>query len=142
VSISGLSQEKLSEKLATQSLLSQEIFTKTLLFECRVILNEDCTLNKKSPLSAFLTVILIGGLILAHAPAEVGGILKPLVPEFTVKLIDPFCDTSTTYSIDPCTGKNVIDEGFRDLGSEQTVFSPEREYSSTEGLRLTAEVQV
>ena len=52
-------------------------------------------MDKKSPLSAFLTVILIGGLALANAmrfgtvQASTGfsGIPKPSIPEFTLQYV-------------------------------------------------------
>jgi hypothetical protein len=55
-------------------------------------------LNKKTLLSAFLTAIMIGGLVLAsatrfgtvQASTDVSGIPKPSVPEFTLQLVDNF----------------------------------------------------
>jgi hypothetical protein len=72
--------------------------------------------NKKSLLSAFLAAILIGGLILASAmrfgtvQASTGGssILKPSVPEFTLRYIDLSYDVPPTYGTDPYTGKTII----------------------------------
>ena len=72
-------------------------------------------MNKKSPSSAFLAVILIGGIFLASAmrsgtvQASTGGIgiPKPSVPEFTVALVDTSYDVPTTYSTDPYTGKQL-----------------------------------
>jgi hypothetical protein len=77
--------------------------------------------NKKSPSSAFLTAILIGGLVLAsamrfgtvQAATDVSGIPKPSVPEFTLRYIDLSYDVPPTYGIDQFTGKNVItQEGY------------------------------
>ena len=73
-------------------------------------------MNKKSLLSAFLAAILIGGLILASAmrfgtvQASTGGssILKPSVPEFTLRYIDLSYDVPPTYGTDPYTGKTII----------------------------------
>jgi len=74
--------------------------------------------NNKSLSSAFLTVILICGLILVSAirfdtvQASTGasGIPKPSVPEFTLKLVDHSYDVPQSYSIDPYTGKSVMTE--------------------------------
>jgi len=66
--------------------------------------------NKKSLLSAFLTAILIGGLILANT-MRLGivqaSIPKPSVPEFTLKYVDNSYDVPPTYEIDQYTGENV-----------------------------------
>jgi len=78
--------------------------------------------NNKSLLSAFLTAILIGGLILASAmrfgtvQASTGdsGIPKPSIPEFTLKYVDYSYDVPPTYGIDPYTGENVTTQyGYR-----------------------------
>lgn len=72
-------------------------------------------LDKKSLLSVFFIAILIGGLILAYAmrfgtvqaSADVSGIPKPSVPEFTLKYLDYSYDVPPTYGIDQYTGENV-----------------------------------
>ena len=74
-------------------------------------------MNKKSHLSAFLTVILISGLVLAgamrfgtvQASTGASGISKPSVPEFTVSQVDRSYDVpvTITYSPDPFTGQQV-----------------------------------
>ena len=76
-------------------------------------------MNKKSSLSAFLVVILIGGLFLANAMRfgivqafAVDSIPKPSVPEFTVELVDTSYDVPTTYSTDPYTGDTVTHKGY------------------------------
>ena len=78
-------------------------------------------MNDKSLLSAFLTTILIGGLILAsavrfgaaQASTDVSGLPKPSVPEFTVELVDRSYDVPTTYSTDPYTGETRTHGGYR-----------------------------
>jgi hypothetical protein len=75
---------------------------------------------KKSPLSAFLAAILIGGLVLAiamrfgtvHASTDVSGIPKPSVPEFTLKFVIDSRDVAPTTTIDPYTGKNITHPGY------------------------------
>ena len=64
-------------------------------------------MNKKSPLSAFLTAILIAGLVLAVA--LLFGIVhaKPSVPEFNMKLEAHPYDVPPTYGINPYTGENM-----------------------------------
>ena len=76
-------------------------------------------MNKKSPLSAFLTAILIAGLVLASAmrlgtaQASTGAVQaessipKPSVPEFTLKYVDNSYDVppKTTTSTDPYTNE-------------------------------------
>jgi len=65
--------------------------------------------NSKSLLSAFLTAILIGGLVLAsavflgtvQASTDVSDIPKPSVPQFTVKFVNASYSITTT---DPYTG--------------------------------------
>jgi hypothetical protein len=61
--------------------------------------------NKKSPLSAFLTVILIGGLVLAGAmrfgTVQASSIPKPSVPEFSVRFVNASYSVTTT---NPYTG--------------------------------------
>jgi hypothetical protein len=71
---------------------------------------EDCAVNKKSPLSGFLTVILIGGLVLASAMRFGTVHAKPSVPEFTVKLVAHPYDVppTTTTTIDQYTGKEIV----------------------------------
>jgi hypothetical protein len=76
--------------------------------------------NKKSPLSAFLTAILIAGLILAsamrfgtvHASTGASGIPKPSVPEFTLELIDSSYDVPPTSSVNPYTGQTETQPGY------------------------------
>jgi len=71
--------------------------------------------NNKSLSSAFLTAILIGGLVLASAlrfgtvQASTGdsGIPKPSVPEFSLKVVAYPYDVAPTTTIDPYTGKNI-----------------------------------
>ena len=78
-------------------------------------------MNKKSLSSAFLTAILLGGLILTsvirfgtvQASTGASGIPKPSVPEFTVKLVDSSYDVPTTYSTDPYTGEKITHPGYR-----------------------------
>jgi hypothetical protein len=70
-------------------------------------------MNKKSLLNAFLTAIMISGLILACAMrfgTDVNGIPKPSVPEFTVKLVAHPYDvpSTTTTTIDEYTGKEIV----------------------------------
>ena len=75
---------------------------------------------KMSLLSAFLAVILIGGLVLAsamrfgtvQASTDVSGIPKPSVPEFTLKFVIDFRDVAPTTTIDPYTGKNITHPGY------------------------------
>jgi hypothetical protein len=77
---------------------------------------EDCTVEKTLLLGAFLTAILICGLVLAsamrfgpvQASTAVSGIPKPSVPEFTLKLVKHPYDVPPTYEIDPYTGENVM----------------------------------
>lgn len=78
-------------------------------------------MNKKSLLSAFLTAILIAGLVLASAmrfgtvlaSTGVNGIPKPSVPDFTLKYVDYSYDVPPTYGIDQFTGKTVTkQEGY------------------------------
>ena len=77
-------------------------------------------MNKKSLLSAFLTVILIGGLVLAsairfgtvQASTGVSGIPKPSVPQFSIQVVDHSYDVPTTYSTDPYTGKQITNPGY------------------------------
>jgi hypothetical protein len=74
--------------------------------------------NSKSLLTAFLPVILIGGLILASAMhfgtvQAASDIPKPSIPEFTLKFVDNSYDVPTTYSVDPYTGKNITHAGYR-----------------------------
>jgi hypothetical protein len=72
--------------------------------------------NTTSLLSAFLTAILIGGLVLAsalrfgtvQASTDVSGIPKPPVPEFTLKVVEHPYDVPPTYSTDPYTGKSIM----------------------------------
>ena len=78
-------------------------------------------MNKKSLLSAFLTVILFAGVVLAsalrfgtvQASTDVSGIPKPSVPEFTVKVIDNPYYVSPKYSTpDTYTGETtLVDDG-------------------------------
>jgi hypothetical protein len=71
--------------------------------------------NTKSLLSAFLTAILIGGLVLAsalrfgtvQASTDVSGIPKPSVPEFTLSYVVRPYDIGPSYTIDPYTGENI-----------------------------------
>jgi hypothetical protein len=65
--------------------------------------------NKKSPLSAFLTAILIGGLVLASAMCFGTVNAKPSVPEFTLQYVDYSYDVppTTTSTTDPYTGKTT-----------------------------------
>lgn len=73
-----------------------------------------------SPLSAFLTASLIGGLFLASAicfgavqpSTGVSGIPKPSVPQFSIQVVDHSYDVPTTYSIDPYTGKQITKYGY------------------------------
>lgn len=48
----------------------------------------------------------------SEKPTEPASILKPSVPEFTVKLVDKSYDVPTTYSTDPYTGEKVTHEGY------------------------------
>jgi len=81
--------------------------------------------NNRSFSSAFLTAILICGLILVsvtrfvtvHASTDASSIPKPSVPEFTVELVDSSYDVPTTYSTDPYTGETVTHEGYH-VGSK------------------------
>jgi hypothetical protein len=73
----------------------------------------------KSFLSAFLTVILISGLVLVGAvgfvtaqASDFSSIPTPSVPEFTVTIVDSSYDVSTTYSTDPYTGETIPIEGY------------------------------
>lgn len=64
----------------------------------------------KKGFSAFLIAILSSGLILTsfgvvHAESS---IIKPSVPDFTLKLVDHSYDVPPIYSKDPYTGKNVM----------------------------------
>jgi hypothetical protein len=71
--------------------------------------------DKKSPLSAFLTAILIG-LVLASAMyfgTVHASTPKPSVPDFTVKLVNNWYDVPTTYSTDPYTGETITHPGHR-----------------------------
>jgi hypothetical protein len=79
---------------------------------------EECRVNK-SFLSAFLTVILISGLVLVGAvgfvaaqASDFSSIPAPSVPEFTVTIVDSSYNVSTTYSTDPYTGKTTPIEGY------------------------------
>jgi len=70
--------------------------------------------NTKSLLSAFLTAILLSGLILVvmrfgtvQASTGVNDISKPSVPEFTVKFIKSSYNVTT---IDPSTGASVTEQ--------------------------------
>ena len=79
---------------------------------------EECRVNK-SFLSAFLTVILISGLVLVGAvgfvtaqASDFSSIPTPSVPEFTVTIVDSSYNVSTTYSTDPYTGKTTPIEGY------------------------------
>jgi hypothetical protein len=62
---------------------------------------------------------MVNGLILAstarfgtvQASTGVGGIPKPAVPEFTLKLIDSSYDIPPTSSVDPYTGQTVTQTG-------------------------------
>lgn len=68
-------------------------------------------MNKKSPLRAFLTGILVGGLVLASAMrfgTVQASISKPSVPEFTVKYVDNSYDVPPTYGIDQYTGEKSL----------------------------------
>jgi len=75
--------------------------------------------NKKSLSSAFLTAILIAGLILAsamclgtvQASTDASGIPTPSVPEFTLQLIASSYDIPPTSSVDPYTGQTVTQAG-------------------------------
>jgi hypothetical protein len=68
--------------------------------------------NGKSLLSAFLTAIIVMGLILAsvlrfgtvQASTDVSDIPKPSVPEFTLKYADNSYEAPPTYGIDQYTG--------------------------------------
>jgi hypothetical protein len=72
--------------------------------------------KKKPLLSAFLTVILIGGLALAgamrfgtvQASSDISGIPKLSVPEFTLKFVDHSYDIPPTYGIDQYTGETIV----------------------------------
>jgi len=87
--------------------------------------------NKKSPLSAFLTAILIAGLVLAsamrfgtvQASTDVSGIPKPSVPEFTLRYIDLSYDVPPTYGIDPYTGKNVVTQAAYHIQNKSIVVT-------------------
>jgi hypothetical protein len=76
--------------------------------------------DKKSPLSAFLTAILIGGLVLASAmrfgtvQASTGdsGIPKPSVPEFTLKIVDTSYDVAPYTHTDPYSGESWTEPGY------------------------------
>lgn len=48
---------------------------------------------------------------IVEASTDVNEIPKPSIPEFTVKLVDNSYDVTTTYSIDPFTGENIIHYG-------------------------------
>lgn len=75
-------------------------------------------MNTKSLLSAFLTAILIDGLVLAsalrfgtvQASTDVSGIPKPSIPEFTIETVSFSYDVppTTTTTIDPYTGKKTV----------------------------------
>jgi hypothetical protein len=93
--------------------------------------------NKKSPLSAFLTAILIGGLILASAMHFGTVQAKPSVPEFTVTLEAHPYYVPPVYEIDPYTGENVtIHQGY-DVQNKSIVFTiksiPFTPYNDTDG---------
>jgi hypothetical protein len=92
--------------------LRQRIFTKTLfIISIGYSSQRIVTVNKKSPLSAFLTIILVGGLVLASAMrfgTVQASIPKPSVPEFTLKYVDNSYDVPPSYGIDQYTGEKVI----------------------------------
>jgi hypothetical protein len=57
-----------------------------------------------------ILILTVSSLIVVTAPAF-ASIIKPSVPEFTVKLVDSSYDVPTTHSIDPYTGENVTHAG-------------------------------
>ncbi len=105
--------------------------------------------NKKLLLSSFLTVILIGGLILASAvrfgavQASTGasGISKPSVPEFTLKYIDLSYDVPPTYGIDQFTGKSVITQEGYHVDNQSVAFKiknqPFTSYNDSSGNNIS-----
>jgi len=88
--------------------------------------------NEKSLLSAFLTVILIGGLIVAsvmgfrtvQASTDVTGLPTPSsVAEFTVKYVVLSYDVPPTYGIDQFTGETVITQEGYHVDNKSAVFN-------------------
>jgi hypothetical protein len=65
--------------------------------------------NKKSPSSAFLAAILIGGLVLASAMRFGTVNATPFIPEFTLQYVDYSYDVppKTTTTIDPYTNETI-----------------------------------
>jgi hypothetical protein len=86
--------------------------------------------NKKSPLSAFLTAILIAGLALAsatrfgtvQASTDVGDTSKPSVPDFTVRYVDLSYDVPPTYGTDQFTGETVITQEGYHVDNQSVAF--------------------
>jgi hypothetical protein len=70
-----------------------------------------------------IAVLKMSSLFTVKAARASASTSTPYVPEFTVKLIDSSYNVPATTTIEPYTG-------------------PEGEHSSTEGLRLTAQVVV
>jgi len=76
--------------------------------------------NSKSLSSAFLTALLICGLILVsairfgttQASTGVSGVSKPSVPEFTLKFVIDSKEIAPTTTIDPYTGKTITHHGY------------------------------
>jgi hypothetical protein len=74
--------------------------------------------NNKSLSNAFLTTIMISGLILAsgmcfvtvRASTDVSGIPKPSVPDFTLKVVAHPYDVPPKYETNPYTGKSEMTE--------------------------------
>ncbi len=88
-------------------------------------------MNKKSLSSAFLTAILIGGLVLVitlrfgivQASTDYSDIPKPSVPEFTVKYEAHSYYIPPTYGIDPYTGENVTTQAGYHVENKSIVFT-------------------
>jgi hypothetical protein len=95
--------------------------------------------NKKSLLSAFLTALLICGLILVSArfgtvQASTGDsdIPKPSVPEFSLKVVAYPYDVAPTITIDPYTGKNITTSyGYREENKSIEVTIKNQPFTST-----------
>jgi hypothetical protein len=79
-------------------------------------------MSKRATLLLIAVLTVSSLLMVKAAPASVST-PKQSVPEFTVKLIDSSYNVPATTTIEPYTG-------------------PEGEHSSTEGLRLTAQLVV
>ncbi len=63
-------------------------------------------------------VLMLLALLLLYSLVMISSVFaqsipKPIVPEFTVALVDSSYDVPTTYSIDPYTGENVTHAGYR-----------------------------